>query len=320
MRISVLTAVACLAVVSTTAGGAYPEKPIRLVLPNPAGGSVDYASRALAKKLSESFGQQIVVDNRPAAGGIIGAEAVARAVPDGYTMLMGGTGTLAFSPHLKKRLGYDPVRDFAPVTVVASFPSVIVVHPSLPANSAKELVALAKARPGQINYASGGYGTSSHLSVELFKTLAGINLVHVPYNGAALAIGEVMAGYVQLIVTGISTVLPAIKSNRLRAIGVTGRTRATPLPDVPTVSESGVPGYEVSSWIGVLVPAHTPQAIVGRLNAEIIKSLHTAEIRDGFAARGLDPAGNTAEQFGIYIKEELAKWGKVIKASGIRAD
>ncbi len=250
---------------------AYPDKPIRLIMPYPAGGSIDTAGRAVAQKLADHFGQQIVIDNRTGSGGTIGTETGARAAPDGYTLVMGGTGTLALSPHLQRNLPYDPVRDFAPVTMLIASPYVLVVHPSVAANSVKELIALAKARPGQINYASGGNGSAPHFAAEMFNTAAGVKLMHIPYKGSTPAVTDLIGGQVQVMFTGIPSVLAYIKSNRVRAIGVTGKTRTAALPDAPTVIESGVPGYEVSPWFGVLVPAKTPAVIVTTLNREIVK-------------------------------------------------
>jgi tripartite-type tricarboxylate transporter receptor subunit TctC len=317
MRIIICTA-ALLAGASALA--AYPDKPIRLLMPYPAGGSIDTAGRAVAQKLADQFGQQIVIDNRTGSGGTIGTETGARAAPDGYTLVMGGTGTLALSPHLQRNLPYDPVRDFAPVTMLIASPYVLVVHPSVPANSVKELIALAKARPGQINYGSGGNGSAPHFAAEMFNAAAGVKLVHIPYKGSTPAVIDLIGGQVQVMFTGIPSVLAYIKSNRLRAIGVTGKTRTASLPDLPTVIESGVPGYEVSPWFGVLVPAKTPSAIVSTLNREIVKILRSPAMLERFETEGVDPVGDTPEHFAAYIKEELVKWGKVVKATGMRVD
>ena len=319
----------CLAVPITTAfmlsaGMAsaqdYPHKAIRFIMPYPAGGSIDIAGRVVAQQLADNLGQQVVIDNRTGAGGIVGTETAARAAPDGYTLVMGGTGTLALSPHLQRKLPYDPVKDFAPVTLLVIVPYVLVVPAALKVNSVGELIALAKSRPDQINYGSGGNGSAPHLAAELFKTMAGVRLVHVPYKGSTPAINDVIAGQVQLTFTGIPSVIAHIKSGRLRPIGVTSAARAAALPDVPTIRESGVPGYEVSPWFGVLVPARTPPALVTRLNGEIVKVLRSQAIRERFAAEGVEPVGNTPAQFASYIKVELIKWGKVIKDAGIRVD
>ena len=305
---------------SFAASAAYPERPIRFIMPYPAGGSIDTAGRAVAQKLADTFGQQIVIDNRTGSGGTIGTETGARAAPDGYTLVMGGTGTLALSPHLQKKLPYDPVRDFAPVTMLIASPYVLVVHPSVAAANVKELVALAKARPGQINYGSGGNGSAPHFASEMFNTAAGIKLVHIPYKGSTPAVIDLIGGQVQVMFTGIPSVLSYIKSSRVRALAVTGRERTAALPDVPTVIESGVPGYVVSPWFGVLVPARTPQAIISTLHREIVKVLRTPAIRERFPTEGVDPVGDTPEHFGAYIKEELVKWGKVVADTGMRAE
>ena len=318
MRVLVLLAASCFA--SATAFAAYPDRPIRLIMPYPAGGSIDTAGRAVAQKLAEHFGQQIVIDNRTGSGGTIGTETAARAAPDGYTLVMGGTGTLALSPHLQRNLPYDSVRDFTPVTMLIASPYVLVVHPSVPANSVKELIALAKARPGQIDYASGGNGSAPHFASEMFNAAAGVKLTHIPYKGSTPAVIDLIGGQVQVMFTGIPSVLAYIRSNRTRVLAVTGQTRTAALPDVPTVVESGVPGYVVTPWFGLLVPARTPPAIVATLHREIVKILHSPALRERFASEGIDPVGDTPEHFAAYVKEELVKWGKVVKATGMRAD
>jgi len=313
-----LFALACALAAPTFA--AYPEKPIRLIMPYPAGGSIDTAGRAVAQKLADTFNQQIVIDNRTGAGGIIGTETAARAVPDGYTLVIGGTGTLALSPHLHRKLPYDPVRDFAPVTMLIASPYVIVVHPSVAATNVKELIALAKAKPGQINYASGGAGSAPHFASEMFNTAAGIKLTHVPYKGSTPGVIDLIGGQVQVMFTGIPSVIAYIKSNRLRALAITGKTRTAALPDVPTVIESGVPGYVVSPWFGLLVPARTPATIVQTLHRETVKVLRSPALLERFAVEGVDPVGDTPEHFAAYIKEEIVTWGKVVKATGMRAE
>ena len=318
MRASILPIFLMLA--AAPAGAAYPDKPIRMIMPYPAGGSIDTAGRAVAQKLADTFGQQIVIDNRTGAGGVIGTETAARAVPDGYTLVIGGTGTLALSPHLHRKLSYDPVRDFSPVTMLIASPYVIVVHPSVPANSVRELIALAKAKPGQINYASGGAGSAPHFASEMFNTAAGVKLTHVPYKGSTPGVIDLIGGQVQVMFTGIPSVLAYIKSNRVRALAVTGKTRTTALPDVPTVIESGVPGYVVSPWFGLLVPARTPPAIIATLHRETVKVLRAPALLERFATEGVDPVGDTPEHFAAYIKEEIVKWGKVVKDTGMRAE
>ncbi len=308
------------ALVALPALAAYPDRPIRLIMPYPAGGSIDTAGRAVATRLADAFGQQIVIDNRTGAGGVIGTETAAHAAPDGYTLVIGGTGTLALSPHLHRKLPYDPVRDFAPVTMLIASPYVIVVHPSVPVNNVKELIALAKAKPGQINYASGGVGSAPHFASEMFNTAAGVKLNHVPYKGSTPGVIDLIGGQVQVMFTGIPSVLANIKNNRLRAIGVTGRTRTAALPDVPTVIESGVTGYVVTPWFGLLVPARTPHAVVGTLNRETVKALRSPALLERFAVEGVDPVGDTPEHFAAYIKEEIVKWGKVVKDTGMRVE
>lgn len=298
----------------------YPNKTIHFIMPYPVGGSIDIAGRMVMQKVAENLGQPVVIDNRTGAGGIVGTEMAARAPADGYTLVMGGNGTLALSPHLQRNLPYDPLRDFAPVTQLVIVPYVLVVNPAFKANSVAELIALAKARPDEINYASGGNGSAPHLAAEIFKRMANVRLLHVPYKGSTPGINDVISGQVQLTFTGIPSVLSQIKSGRLRPLGVTSAKRAAALPNVPTIGESGVPGYEVSPWFGVLVPARTPPALVTQLNSEIVKVLRSAAIRERFAAEGIEPVGNTPEQFAAYIKLELAKWGKVLKDAGIRAD
>ena len=298
----------------------YPNKAIRLILPYPIGGSIDIAGRMVAQRLADNLGQAVVVDNRSGAGGIVGTETGARAAPDGYTVLMGGTGTLALSPSLQKNLPYDPNKDFTPVTLLVTIPYVVVVQPSFKAANIRELIALAKAKPNEINYGSGGSGSAPHLAAELFKTMADVRITHVPYKGSTPAITDTMSGQVQLTFTGIPSVMTQMKAGRLRPIGVTSLKRTAALPEVPTIAESGVPGYEVNPWFGVLLPARTPQPLVSRLNAEILKVLQLPATRERFAAEGFEAAGNTPAQFAAYIKAEQIKWGKVIKDAGIKAD
>ena len=274
----------------------------------------------VAQRLADNLGQAVVVDNRTGAGGIVGTETGARAAPDGYTVLMGGTGTLALSPSLQKNLPYDPNKDFTPVTLLVTIPYVVVVHPSFKAANIKELIALAKAKPNEINYGSGGSGSAPHLAAELFKTMADVRITHVPYKGSTPAITDTMSGQVQLTFTGIPSVMTQMKAGRLRPIGVTSLKRTAALPEVPTIAESGVPGYEVNPWFGVLLPARTPQPLVSRLNAEILKVLQLPATRERFAAEGFEAVGNTPAQFAAYIKAEQIKWGKVIKDAGIKAD
>ena len=299
---------------------AYPNKPIRVVVPFPAGGTTDILARAVGQKLTESLGVAVVVDNRPGAAGNIGADIVAKSAPDGYTLLMGTVGTHAINASLYAKMPYDHVKDFSPVILVAGVPNVLVVNPSLPVNSVADLIKLAKAKPGQINFASSGSGTSIHLSGELFKTMAGVDVTHIPYKGSAPALADLIGGQVQLMFDNLPSALPQIKGGKLRAIAVTSLTRAPALPDLPTMSESGLPGFESSSWFGLLAPAGTPQPIITRLNAEVNKWLQTPEARDHLLAQGAFAAGGSPAQFAAHIRAETDKWAKVVKASGAKVD
>lgn len=300
--------------------GAYPNKPIRIVVPFPAGGTTDILARAVAQQLTQAWGQQVIVDNRPGAGGNIGSELVAKSAPDGYTLLMGTVGTHAINPSLYSKMPYDHVRDFAPVILVAGVPNVLVVHPSVPANTVAELIAYGKANPGKLNFASSGSGTSIHLAGELFRVQTGIQMTHVPYKGSAPAIQDLLGGQVQLMFDNLPSALPQIKAGRLRALGVTSATRAAALPDVPTIAESGLPGFEASSWFGLLAPAGTPRDVVARLDAEVAKWLASQDARDKLLAQGAIAAGGTPEDFSAHIAAETAKWAKVVKESGAKVD
>jgi len=260
----------------------------------------------------------VVVDNRTGAGGTIGTEAGANAAPDGYTIVMGGTGTLAISPGLGRKLGYDPVKDFAPLTLLATTPYVLVAFPGLPASSVKELIALARSQPGKLNYASGGSGSAPHLIGEMFKTAAGVDIVHVPYKGSTPAVNDLMGGQVQMLFTGIPSVSAHLRSGRLKALGITSAKRTPSLPDVATIAESGVKGFDVSPWFGVLAPARTPQALVARLNAELVKAVRS--VHERLARDGVDAVGNSPREFAAFIAAELAKWSKVVKASGAKVE
>ena len=299
---------------------AYPTKPIRMICPFPPGGTTDVVARLVAQKLTEAWGQQVVVDNRPGAGGIIGTEIVAKAAPDGYTVLLGSITTHAVNPALYKKLSFDPVKDFAPVSLVVSSPQLLAVHPSVAAKSVKELIALAKAKPGQLNYASAGTGTSPHLTFELFKSMAGIDVVHVPYKGTGPAITDLIGGQVQMMITGVVALMPHVKSGKLRGLGVTSAKRVAALPDLPTIVESGIPGFDVSSWFGVFLPGGTPKPIIAKMNAEIRKILEVPEVRQRLIGQGADPASNTPEEFAAYVNAEMARWGKVVRDTGAKAD
>jgi len=309
-----------LAAIAGAQAPAYPTKPIRLVVPFPAGGATDILAREVAKHLTDAWGQSVVVDNRPGAGGNIGSELVAKAAPDGYTLEMGTVGTHAINASLYSKMPYDHVRDFVPVILVAGVPNVLEVNPALPVNSVQELIAYAKANPGKLNFASSGSGTSIHLSGELFKVMAGVQMMHVPYKGSAPALQDLIGGQVQLMFDNLPPSLPQIKAGKLRALAVTSAARAPALPDTPTVAEAGLPGFEASSWFGVLAPAGTPPEIVNKLNAEIAKWLASPGAKEKLANVGANIAGGTPEDFARHIQAETAKWAKVVKESGAKVD
>jgi len=298
----------------------YPSKPVRLVVPFPAGGTTDILARAAAQKLSEAWGQQVIVDNRPGAAGNIGSELVAKSAPDGYTLLMGTVGTHAINSSLYAKMPYDHVKDFTPVILVAGVPNVLVVTPDLPVKTVAELIAYGKANPGKLNFASSGSGTSIHLSGELFKVLTGVQMTHVPYKGSAPALTDLMGGQVQLMFDNLPSSLALIKGGKLRAIAVTSLNRAPALPDVPTVAESGVPGFEASSWFGILAPAGTPHDVVTKINGDVTKWLASPEAKEKLLAQGANAAGGTPEDFAKHIQAETAKWARVVKESGAKVD
>jgi len=298
----------------------YPVKPVRLIVPFAAGGNVDITARQIAPGLSELLGQNFIVDNRVGAGGVIGAEAVAKAAPDGYTLMMGSNSTVSVAPSLYPKLAYHPVRDFAPVSLVATTPFVLVVHPSVPVKSVKELIALAKTKPGRLAMASGGTGSSNHLVGELFQSLTGAKFTHVPYKGAGPAGVDLMAGQVDLLFDQLSSSVGPLKSGRIRALAVTSAARAAVFPDIPTMKEAGVADFEVTNITGVLAPAGTSADIIGRLNAAILKVLGSASIKERFAGLALEPAPSTPEQFSVYIKEDFARWTKVVRDASIKVD
>jgi tripartite-type tricarboxylate transporter receptor subunit TctC len=299
---------------------AWPSRPLKLIVPYPPGGSADILARAIGQKLADGLGQSVIVDNRPGAGTAIGAEATAKATPDGYTIMLGTVSSHAINPALTPGLKYDPVKDFAPVSMVALIPFVLLVHPSLPARNVRELIALAKAKPGSLNFSSAGSGTSNHLAGELFKSMTGTFMVHIPYKGSAPALTDLLAGQVNLMFDLVLTAQPHVKSGAARALAVTGLERSASLPNVPTVAESGVPGFEVSAWFGFFAPAGTPAAIVTALNAETVKAMRAPDLRERLAGQGADAVSSTPEQFAAYVKDELAKWTRVVKASGMKAD
>jgi tripartite-type tricarboxylate transporter receptor subunit TctC len=294
----------------------WPSRPVRIVVPSPPGGGTDIVARVLVADFSRAFRQQFFVENRPGAGNMIGIEHVARSAPDGYTLLM-VPATLALNSVLYKKVPYDPIRDFAPITLAATAPLVLVVHPSVPAQSLGEFVAYAKKNPGKMSYGTAGIGTAPHLCMELLKSMAGIDLVHVPYKGTAPAIADVIGGQIAAMFSTALTARPHIDSGRVRALAVSGTQRVGALPAVAPVAEAGVPGYAALQWYGLLAPAGTPAPIIGRLNAEAARSLKTAEMKDRLAADGAEPQGSTPEEFGALIRSELDKWMRVTRAAGI---
>ena len=295
----------------------YPSTPIRLIVPFPPGGPNDILGRVVATTLTGQLGQQVVVDNRGGAGGIIGAEIAARSAADGYTLLMSGTASMAINPGLHKKLPYDPLKDFAPISMLGTAPSLLTVHPSLAVKTVKDLIALAQAKPGKLNFVSAGHGTPPHLAGELFKNMTGVNMVHVPYKGGGPALADLLAGQVELYFAGISSVLPFVKENRLRGIAVTSAKRTAVLPDTPTAAESGLPGFEISNWYAVAAPAAISPAIVKRLNTEIATALAAPELKKRFFELAADPFGSTPEQLAAYNRSEITKWARAIKAAGI---
>ena len=313
-------ACAVLCVTSTIASAqTYPTRPLRLIVAFAPGGSVDVVARLVGQKLGESLGQQVVIDNRPGAGGNVSAEIAARAAPDGYTLYI-CSASLVANPSLYRKVAYDPIKDFAPVTLLASAQSVLVAHPGFTAKSVKDLIALAKKMPGKINYASPGSGSSGHLTMELFKSLAGVDLVHVPYKVMSQLQGDVIAGQVPLAFSTIPGALPHIQAGRMLPLAVSGARRSPVLPNVSTVGEAGVPGYEAATWYPILVPAETPRAIVEKLNAELVAIVRAPDMKERFVSMGVDAIGSTPEELGAHIKSELRKWEKVVQLSGARVD
>src|SRR4051812_13862463 len=310
-----------LAICASTAGAqSWPSKPIKWIVPFAAGGTTDILARTVAEKLSVALGQPVIVDNRPGAGGGLGAEVTAKSPPDGYTIMGGTISTHAINASLYNNLPYDPVKDFTAITLIARVPNMLVVNPDIPARSVAELITVMKANPGKYTFASSGNGTSQHLSGELFKSMAGVDMQHVPYKGSPPALQDVMGGQVSMTFDNITTALPLARSGKLRALAVTTAKRSSVAPDVPTLAESGLPGYEIGSWQGVFAPAGTPPAIVKRLNDEIVKIINTPEVRDKLAALGAEPVGNSQEEFSAMVKAEVVKWADVVKKSGAKVD
>ncbi len=296
----------------------YPARPVRVITPFTAGSAIDTLARVLGQKMADAWGQQVVVDNRIGANGIIGTEAAAKAPADGYTLYLGNIATLAINPHLYTKLPYDAVKDFAPITLAATIQVVLVVHPSLPVRSVKELIALAKAHPGQINYASGGNGSAQHLPMEMLGVATGIKLVHVPYKGLGPAYNDVIGGQVPMMWTGVSNVVQYLESGRLRVLAIGSTRRSPALPNAPTMIEAGVPGFDFEAWTGYLAPAGTPKDLVARLHTDITRVLGATEVRGKLVALGFDVIGNTPEQFAALIRNDIERFGKLVKAAGIK--
>ena len=299
---------------------AYPTKPIRLVVPFPPGGSLDVVARAIGQKLTEAWGQPVVIDNRPGAGGNIGADLVAKSAPDGYTILEGALSTHAVNVSLYRKMPYDPIKDFAPITLVATTPNVLVLSPTLPVNSVSELIAYAKARPGALSFGSGSNGSAGHLAGELFKAEAGVDMVHIPYKGGAPALQALLAGDTQLMFDNLANSTPQLKAGRLKALAVTTARRSALIPELPTLAETGLPGFDIYTWWGFMAPAGTPKEIIAKWNAEVTRILATPEMKAFFAQQGAEPAPTTPEQFAALIRSEIPKYAKIVKDSGAKVD
>ncbi len=320
MRLTLLApGLACIWTIAATAHAqGYPTKPVRLIAPFAPGGPTDIVARVVSQRLGQQLGQTVVVDNRASAGGAIGCEIAAKSAPDGYTLLLGSSGNLAVAPSLTLRLPYDPVRDFQPITQTTSGPQVMVVHPSVAAKTVQEFISLAKTKSGALNYASGGTGMSNHLASELFVMAAKVSIVHVPYKGTGPALTELLGGQVQMMMSSLLPAMPHIQSGRVRGLAVTSLKRTAALPEIPTMVESGLPGFETTSWHGVLVPARVPKNITSRLHTELVKALNHPEVKTLFANQGMDVVANTPEEFAAYIKHEAQKWAGVIKTIGLK--
>jgi len=320
-----IAAVFALSVLAPAQAQTWPSKAVRIVVPFPPGGTTDIVARSIGVELQRMWQHPVVIENRPGAGGNIGADLVAKAAPDGYTLLMGTVGTHAINKALFEQNGakmpFDPAKDFVPITLAAGVPNVMVINPKLPVNTVAEFIAYAKARPGQLNMASSGNGTSIHLSGELFKTVTGVYMVHFPYRGSAPAITDLIAGNMNVMFDNLPSALPHIKSGRLKALAVTSRTRSPALPDVPTIEEAaGLKGFDASSWFGLFAPAGTPRTIVDKIQADVAKALAQPEVRERFIAQGADPGGNTSDQFAAFIRAETDKWTRVVKFSNAKVD
>lgn len=297
----------------------YPNKPIRVIVSVPAGGTPDVVARMVAPGMANQLGQQLVIDNRSGAGGMIGAETAARAAPDGYTLFVSSPGALTILPHLQK-VPYDTLRDFQPIGLIAVGPFLLITHPSVPARTVKELIAAAKADPGKFNYASAGNGTANHLAMELFKSMAGVQITHVPYKGAPQAVTDVLGGHMNMMFNSISPVIQHIKAGRLRLLGVASLKRSPQLPDAPTISEAGVPGFDAVNWFGLFAPSRTPAPVVSKLSGVLIKSVHSPDLKAQFEAQGADPVGSSPQEFAKYLRQDMQTYEKIVKISGARVD
>ena len=321
IRALLAAAMALLALNASAQGAAtYPTKPIKIVVPFPPGGATDILARAIGAELQKAFGQTVLIENKAGAGGNPGADMVAKSPPDGYTLVMATVGTHGINMALYSKMPYDAVKDFEPITLVAGVPNLLVVHPSVAAKNVAELTALAKAQPGKLNVASSGNGTSIHMAAELYKLMAGVDILHVPYKGSSFALTDLLGGQVQLMFDNMPSALPHVKAGKLRALAVTSPKRSSALPDIPTMDEEGLKGFDATSWFGLLAPAGTPKDIIAKLNAAAVKALATPEMRERLASQGAEAVGNTPEQFAAFIKAEIEKWAKIVKASGARVD
>jgi tripartite-type tricarboxylate transporter receptor subunit TctC len=305
---------------SATLAQTFPQRPVRLVVPYPPGSGTDIAARILGQKLTESWGQQVIVENKPGAGAIIGVDAVAKAAPDGYTIGIADTGPLAINPALYPKLPYNPVRDLAPVTLVANLPFILVVNPSLPVHNVAELVALAKSKPGQINYASVGNGSAVHLATELFKTRAGINLTHIPYKGSAPALQGLLGGEASVMFVNLLSAKALVQSGKVRALAAAPGKRIAAMPDLPTIAEAGVPGYQFEAWFGIVAPAGTPKPVIDKLNQDLRRVIALPQVRDVFDQGGFEPVGSSVESFANLIPGEIERWGKLVRESGAKVE
>ncbi len=314
-----LSVVAALSVFAAQAAE-WPDKPIRVILSVPAGATPDVTARLVFPGLSQQLGVSLVADNRAGGGGVIGAEIAAKSAPDGYTLFISSPGALTILPHMRKGIPYDTIRDFAPVSLISIGPFVLMTHPSVPAKTVRELIALAKSQPGKLNYASAGNGVANHLAGELFKQMAGVDIVHVPYKGAPQAVTDVLAGHMNMMFNSVAPIVGYIKTGKIRVLGIASLQRSPQLPDVPTIHESGVPGFEAVNWFGMFAPAKTSRTIINRVNAALVKTVKTPEMQAQFIALGADPVGSTVEEFTAFVKRDMEKYEKVVRISGAKVD